>query len=69
VKESLAQKNIPFVERDIVSDETAYRELENLGIMTTPVVLIDDQVIVGFDSRRIEELLGSYGTQPASGER
>jgi len=61
--------NVPFVERDIVSDEEAYRELENLGIMTTPVVLIDDQIVVGFDARKIEELLGSEGAQPASGER
>jgi glutaredoxin len=59
VKEFLSQKGIPFVERDIDTDEEAYHELEALGIMTTPVVVIDGQVIVGFDVRRIEELLAS----------
>ena len=59
MKEFLSQKNVPFIERDIDTDEEAYHELEKLAIMTTPVVVIDDQVIVGFDPRRIEELLAS----------
>jgi glutaredoxin 3 len=58
VKEFLSQRNIPFVERDILQDETAIEELSELGYMTTPVVKVDGEVVVGFNRGRLEELLG-----------
>jgi len=58
VKEFLSQRNIPFVERDILQDETAIEELSELGYMTTPVVKVDGEVVVGFNRSRLEELLG-----------
>ena len=58
VKEFLSQNNIEFVERDIAADESALGELEKLGYMTTPVTLIDGQAVVGFDVKRLSELLG-----------
>jgi hypothetical protein len=33
-------------------------ELERLGVATTPVTVIDGQVIVGFDRKRLAALLG-----------
>lgn len=57
VKEFLSQKGVPFTERDIASDESALRELAELGYLTTPVTLVDGEVVVGFDRRRLEELL------------
>ena len=32
-------------------------ELMKIGVMTTPVTVIDGQVVVGFDRKRLEELL------------
>ena len=32
-------------------------ELAKIGVMTTPVTVIDGQVVVGFDRKRFEELL------------
>ena len=32
-------------------------ELIKIGVMTTPVTVIDGQVVVGFDRKRLEELL------------
>jgi hypothetical protein len=32
-------------------------ELERLGAMTTPVIVIDGEVIIGFNQKRLEELL------------
>ncbi|HZK67085.1 MAG TPA: glutaredoxin domain-containing protein [Chloroflexota bacterium] len=58
MKEFLSQRNIPFVERDILQDETAIEELSELGYMTTPVVKVDGEVVVGFNRGRLEELLG-----------
>ncbi|MFQ6013988.1 MAG: hypothetical protein ACE5NP_00920 [Anaerolineae bacterium] len=40
-------------------DEEAMRELvEDLGLMSTPVTVIDGEVVVGFDRQKLEELLG-----------
>jgi glutaredoxin 3 len=57
-KESLSQHGIVFEERDVSSDEAALEELRRRGLMTTPVTLIDDEVVVGFDSARLGKLLG-----------
>jgi glutaredoxin 3 len=57
VKEFLSQRGVEFVDRDIVEDEEALAELEELGYMTTPVTVIDEEVIVGFDRERLEQLL------------
>jgi glutaredoxin 3 len=57
VKEFLSQNNIEYTERNIVADEKALAELEKLGYMTTPVTLVDDQVVVGFDRAKLENLL------------
>lgn len=58
MKEFLSQKGIPYVERDVSKDEQALGELEALGLMTTPVTNIDGEVVVGFDRKKLEALLG-----------
>jgi len=57
VKEFLSQRGVPFVERDVAQDETALIELEQLGVFTTPVTTIDDDVVIGFDRERLNALL------------
>ena len=57
VKEFLAENNISFTERNIATDDTAMVELEKLGYMTTPVIVIDGEVVVGFDRKQLDELL------------
>ena len=56
-KEYLSQKGIAFQERDIAKDPTALADLKKLGYMTTPVIVIDSAVIVGFDADKIEQSL------------
>ncbi len=56
-KEFLSQRNVPFVERDIMNDQSAMDELLKLGVLTTPVTVIDGEVVVGFDRARFEKLL------------
>ena len=58
VKEFLSRKNVEFVERNVASDPAALAELEELGYMTTPVTLLDGEVVVGFDTKRLSDLLG-----------
>jgi glutaredoxin len=58
VKEFLSRKGIAYVARDISRDEQTLDELSKLGYMTTPVIKIDGEVVVGFDQKRLEALLG-----------
>ena len=46
-----------FEERDVIAREEAMAELEQIGIMSTPVTVIDGEVVVGFDRRKLEALL------------
>jgi len=57
VKEFLSQKGISFTERDVSQDDRALAELEALGVMATPATLIGEQVVVGFDRSKLEQLL------------
>ena len=57
VKEFLSQNKIEFVDRNIAADEAALNELENLGYMTTPVIVIDGEIVVGFDAPKLRSLL------------
>ena len=58
MKEFLSQSGLPFTERDVEQDEQAMAELEKLGFLTTPVTTIDGDVVVGFNRKRLAELLG-----------
>ena len=57
-QEFLAEKGIAFENRDITADPKALEELQKLGYMTTPVIVIDSEVVVGFDRSKLERLLG-----------
>lgn len=59
MKEFLSQKGIPFTERDVSQDEEALTELETLGVMTTPVTVIDGEAVIGFDRAKLERLLAN----------
>ncbi|MHB1316668.1 MAG: glutaredoxin family protein [Minisyncoccota bacterium] len=57
-KTYLTENNIPFESFDVSTDQEKLREiLEKTGQMGVPVILIDDEVIVGFDKPKIAELL------------
>ena len=56
-KEYLSQKGVQFEEKDIIQDPTGLDDLKKLGYMTTPVIVIGDAVIVGFDTDKIDEAL------------
>lgn len=61
MKEFLHEKAIAFVERDVAADERALDELQRLGWLTTPVTVIDGEAVVGFDTVKLEALLGRRG--------
>ena len=53
--ESRGQK---YTERDVDTDTTARDEMMHLGAESTPVTVIDGEVVIGFDEESIDELLG-----------
>lgn len=57
VKEFLSQNKIDFADRNVAAEPAALSELERLGYMTTPVTVIDGEVVVGFDLPRLQTLL------------
>ncbi len=58
VKEFLSQKGIEFEERNVAADEGAFAELEKIGVLSTPVTVIDGEAVIGFDRAKLERLLG-----------
>jgi len=57
VKEYLSQKQIQYDDRDITKDPTAILELQKLGFLTSPVTVVGNKVIVGFDVPKLAEAL------------
>ncbi len=56
-KEFLSQRGVAFTEKDITKDSSAFEELERLNVLTTPVIVVDGEVVIGFNRTRLEELL------------
>ena len=58
-KEYFNQNNIAYESYDVLSDTARRSEmLDKSGQMGVPVIIIDDQIIVGFDKPKIAKALG-----------
>jgi len=58
-KEFLSHHNIPFSDRNVAEDSEALQELiEKTGRRATPVIVVDGEVVVGFDRGKLQRLLG-----------
>ncbi len=69
-KKFLSERGVKYEEYDVSRDRTAADEMVNLtGNMGVPVIVVDGQVVVGFDRGRLEQLLagGGNGQRPRFG--
>ncbi len=57
-KEFLSKNGIGFEDRNITADPQALEELKKLRVMTTPVTVVGDAVIIGFDEEKLRSALG-----------
>lgn len=58
VKQFLNHLNVSYIEKDISVDTDARDKLVNELLSTsTPTITVDDQVVAGFDLKKLEELL------------
>ncbi len=57
-KEYLSQKGIPFTEYNVATDKDKAKEMiQKSGQMGVPVIIIDRQIVVGFNQGKIDSLL------------
>lgn len=57
-KEYLARKGIAYTERNVVGDrEVAKEMIQKSGQMGVPVIIVDGEVLVGFNQSQLDELL------------
>ena len=58
-KEFFAKNNVAYEEHDVASDTKAREDMMNkshqLGV---PVIEIDNNIVIGFDQKTLEDLLG-----------
>lgn len=58
-KEFLSQKGVPFESKNVAEDPAAGAELlARTGRTSVPVIIVGDEVVVGFDRGRLQRLLG-----------
>lgn len=58
-KEYFQENSIEYTEKNVVEDEEARSAMmEKSGQMGVPVIDVDGTIVVGFDKRKLAELLG-----------
>ena len=57
-KEYLKENNIEFVEKNVSKDPQARNELIEKKQMGVPVIMVDEEMIVGFDKNKLDNALG-----------
>ena len=55
--EYLTRKGVTYEARDVREDRAALKELLEMGYASTPVIVVGDRAIVGFDAPAIDEAL------------
>jgi glutaredoxin-like YruB-family protein len=59
VKLFLQERGVAFEERDITLDPAAVRDLtEKYNSHSTPTLVIGEEVMIGFNPERLDEILG-----------
>lgn len=57
-KSFMKERGVQFTEYDVSRDRAAAQEMVSLtGQMGVPVIVVDEEVIIGFDRQRLESLL------------
>jgi glutaredoxin 3 len=58
VKAFLKEHKIDFTDIDVMADQDRAREMiQKSGQMGVPVIDVDGEIVVGFDQKRLEQLL------------
>ncbi len=64
-KEFFKANNIAYTEFDVATDQAKRQEMiDRSGQMGVPVIFIGEDMVIGFDRRRLTELLGLSEGEP-----
>jgi glutaredoxin 3 len=59
-KEYLSKKGIPYTEYNVAADrEKAKEMIDKSKQMGVPVIMVDNEIVVGFNQPKLDSLLGS----------
>ena len=61
VKVYLSRKGISFTEHNVSQEADARESLLGLGYRATPVTVIGDNLVVGYNTGKIDEALAAVG--------
>lgn len=57
-KELFQRNGVNYREIDVIADEFAWKEMvKKSGQLGVPVILIDDQIIIGYDENQLRKVL------------
>lgn len=56
-KQFLTGRRVKFEERNIAEDREYIEDMKKLGSSATPTTVVGDEVVIGFNRERLEELL------------
>ena len=58
-KDYLKEKKVRYIEYNVAEDHKRAKEMmEKSGQMGVPVIVVDDEVIIGFDKEKIDGAIG-----------
>ena len=57
----LSGKGVPFTEYNVSTDSEAAKRLVGLGYRVTPVIRLDEEIIVGYSPMKLEAICNSLG--------
>ena len=58
-KEFFSEHGIQYTEKNVATDAAARKEMvDKSGQMGVPVIFVNDQMVIGFDQKKLSELLG-----------
>jgi glutaredoxin-like YruB-family protein len=58
VKDYLSRKGIAYIDRNVAQDRDAAKEMiQKSGQMGVPVIIIDSEIVVGFNQALLDKLL------------
>jgi len=67
-KDYLSRNAIPYVEYNVATDRNAARKMvKKSGQLGVPVIIIGDEVIIGFDPAQLDGLLAEKSREARSG--
>ncbi len=66
-KEFFKENNVAYTEHDVASDMAQRQEMiDKSGQMGVPVIFVGDEMIIGFDKKRLSSALGIGDAAPAA---